>query len=189
MIDYRDASERKLNNIVTENENYAFDNVVVAVCELKARNLAVDDAVIAQFCDRHNLPGIDEAIDRFLAEHNVMSYLQYTDNAKWTQKLAKKDTTPPLRRTENVVNKIGQPQNAESHRVTETAPIVRCLFYLFIGIAIYYFLHTYIIAAAELGDGVPKVFKLLLAQWATVFIFGILTIVHFIRALVKWKRN
>lgn len=188
MIDYSTVSDGKINTIIENPENYADVNVIVALCEARRRELPIETRLFDNFCERNNAKDIADVTASFLSARGYATYNDYVRDVQWQKKLEKKDTTPPLRKTENVVNKIGQLQNSENRVPTETSHITRSILYLVSGIAIYYFLQTYIQTSAELGEGVPKIFKLVLAQIAVIGIFGILTLIHFIRALVKWKR-
>lgn len=183
MIDYRDASERKLNNIVAENESYAYDNVIVAVCELKERGLEIDASAIAQFCGRHDLAGIDEAIDAFFAERNVTSYRQYTENTKWTQKLAK-----PQKRAVAFKDKtdvIGIRDAARGNSRDDANHARAGIRYLILFIAAFYFFNIYISGSKAAGEESPYIAAILEMRFSFLALVGSMAVYKFIRAIIQ----
>lgn len=183
MIDYREASERKLNNIIAENESYAYDNVIVAVCELKARKLAVDEAAIATFCDRHDLPGIDEAIDRFLAEHKVTSYQQYVENTKWNRKLAK-----PQKRAVAFKDKtdvIGIRDAGRGNSRDDANHARAGIRYLILFIAAFYFFNICISGTKAAGEESPYIAAILEMRFSFLALVGSMAVYKFIRAIIQ----
>ncbi len=189
MIDYSTVSDGKINTIIENPGNYADENVIVALCEARRRELPIETRLFDNFCERNNARDIADATTSFLSARGYTTYADYVKDVQWHKKLEKKDTTPPLRRTDNVINKIG---NVQDHGVTarvERSHIARSLLFLTIGIAAYYFLHYYIVASVFQEDGQVKLFKIVLAQILVFCVFGILTTYHFIRGVIQLIRR
>lgn len=189
MIDYSTVSDGKINTIIENPENYADENVIVALCEARRRELPVETRLFDNFCERNNAKDIADVTAAFLSAQGYTAYADYVKDLQWQKKLEKKDTTPPLRRTDNVINKIGNVQDQGGTTNVEKSHIARSLLFLTIGVALYYFLHYYIVASVFQEDGQVKIFKIVLAQILVVCVFSILTIYHFIRGLIELKRR
>ncbi len=77
MIDYKNATVNKLKTIVAESNDYAYENVLVAICELRQRGIDIPQADIESFCIKYRLPGIEAGMADFFKGNNVTSYEEY----------------------------------------------------------------------------------------------------------------
>ncbi|PQJ10917.1 hypothetical protein CJD36_013175 [Flavipsychrobacter stenotrophus] len=77
MIDYKNATVNKLKTIVAESNDYAYENVLVAICELRQRGIDIPQSDIEEFCIKYRLPGIEAGMADFFKGNNVTSYEEY----------------------------------------------------------------------------------------------------------------
>lgn len=89
MIDYRKTTDIRLNTIVTEFNEYAYENVIVAICETRARGIDIQITDLKNFCTKYKYNGIELAMEDFFKKKKVTSYEAYCKDIDYGKKLAK----------------------------------------------------------------------------------------------------